>query len=385
MQIDVHPFDPLAIHIDVPGITFSPEYTFLTNDARADTSLPAHEFFHSVQWSYQQACPKLDPLQVTNGWDMHEDLRWYMESTADWAQQEVVNSPTYMGPIRTYLGTPWQRIDTRPEFSNASFAYSPLLPFYLIERVSPGKSKDIIRSTWEEYQLSGNCGGILPVLDTVLQGQNPSRRIADIFSDYTERNYFVDYDRQTDFRGQLPPEHDAVLNIDLPYRPGHRREYVNNQTVVVQGPPGNYAGSQVQRLGSTYTEFANGFNNSIGRALSIDIDVEVRIDNSALPDVKFWVISSYDPAYAYTLVPTQLQVVDSNPFYWHYKAHAVIANFDRANWVAVAVTDPNRFRDSDHPLTYNYSASIVQPTPTSTPTNTPTSTGTPTSTSTPTP
>ena len=102
------------------GITFSPQYTFITNDVTGidgytPDSLAAHEFFHASQWMYQQACPQINLLQITTAWWNHEDLRWWMEATADWAQQEAIPTDTaYAGPIVSYLNRSWQHMDTDP-------------------------------------------------------------------------------------------------------------------------------------------------------------------------------------------------------------------------------------------------------------------------------
>lgn len=192
-QVFVVPINVPIIGPLSPAITFSPEYAFMTNDARSDAAIPAHEFFHAIQWTYQQTCPRFDLLQVTSTWYDNEDLRWWMEATATWAQRQAVPADrTYINPIRTYLNLPWQHTDTRLITERSDFGYSPLFPFYLIERVAAGNN-GMIRATWEEYQRSGNCGAMKPVIQRVLGTQNPPTTIERIFPDYTEANYFLAY------------------------------------------------------------------------------------------------------------------------------------------------------------------------------------------------
>ena len=57
-------------------------------------ALEEHEFFHAVQWTYQRACPQISLLQITTAWWRYEDLRWWMEATAVWAQHKPIPSVT---------------------------------------------------------------------------------------------------------------------------------------------------------------------------------------------------------------------------------------------------------------------------------------------------
>ena len=53
---------------------------------------------------------------------LDEPLRWWMEATAEWAQQVAVsNDSSYIGFISGYLNSTWQRLYTRPPLGVAVF------------------------------------------------------------------------------------------------------------------------------------------------------------------------------------------------------------------------------------------------------------------------
>ena len=350
--------------VNIPGITFSPEYTFVTTDARIDAAvLAAHEFFHAVQWRYQQACPRIDLLQITKAWWNFEDLRWWMEATAAWAQREAVQQDrSYIDYIRAYLSKPWQHMDSRPLQGDDGFSYSALFPFYLIELVAGGNTA-IIRTTWEAYQRSGNCRAMKPVLQRVLGAQNPPTTMEHIFPDYTEANYFLAYANEVEFRMVLPPDAQG-----RPFRPNHWEHEMNDQRVFVQGPDPAFEGKTVERLGATYIEFRNGFGNTIGRNLAIEANVEV-FDSAILPVVRIWAIRQHSP-YQFDSIPVNVQPNGRQGQRYLYTARARVLNFGRYRWVTLGFTHTPSTGQTR--LTYTYSASVSQPTPTPTTTFTPT-------------
>jgi hypothetical protein len=174
-----------------PGVTLPPGVIFLDqNYTPTLQALAAHEYFHFIQWSYQQSCMTSVPgytLQIPSNWHFQEDLRWWMEATAQWAQHESIPSDkSYAGPVKNYSAKPWQYLYFRPEATDPdNYAYSVLFPFYLIEHSGAGNSgKDIVKATWEQYQDTGSCGAMLPVLDMVLQIQTQLGSVTQIFPDY---------------------------------------------------------------------------------------------------------------------------------------------------------------------------------------------------------
>jgi len=337
-------------------------------------ALGAHEYFHAVQWSYQQTCMSPMPssiLQWPRAWFNNEDVRWWMEATADWAQREAVTTDrSYIDPIGTYLGRPWQHMDTRPVRSTDNFAYSPLFPYYLVEQLGVGK--DIIRTTWEKYRDKGNCGSLITVLQLWVLPEN--RKMEQIFPDYAEANYFLQYANENEFR--TAPAHDLGIN----YRPASDQRTLGDQNPSVTGPQPQYGGRLIQYLGAGYVEFGKNFGvPNLGRRLSIRVTLSV-FNPSTSPVVKLWVVTQVAPPRSSTTIVPQVRWVRQNPSgYDEYVAEATVPNFDndQLQWVAMEVVYPQTNpQTGGSMLSWRYQADVIAPTPT--PTRTPTSTSTPT-------
>lgn len=294
--------------VTISGITFPlpagaltlPSNIFMPNGFNVDlSSVAAHEFFHSIQWTYQP-CWTMVPVSINmifigywafpTGWPNNEDLRWWMESTAQWAQHETFqNDASYTDHIPAHFNQPWIHMDTRPVEGGTGIPYSPLFPFYLIEKLNPGQiNKDFIRSTWAQYQSNGNCGPMKPVLDSLLpQG----KKIADIFPDYAEANYFLGYPPPPDIRMDLRTRQ-PLLPQD--FRPVFDSAFFNDMKLGFAGP-NNYAGSSIERLGAAYVEFTKGFSQpNLGRSLDIAVQIPVR-DPSKPPIVRVWIVDNNFP------------------------------------------------------------------------------------------
>jgi hypothetical protein len=377
-QVYVVPIEALGPR----GITFL-EYTLITNDANLPTpqsiversALAAHEFFHAAQWRYQQACPRLDPLPLTRAWFFNEDLRWWMEATATWAQREAVPADTsYTSFIPDHLNNPWIRMDTRPIQGGTGIPYSPLFPFYLIEKLNAGQvNQDIIRSTWAQYQSTGNCGAMKPVIDSVLP---PNRKIANIFPDYAEANYFLAYPPPPDIRADLR-SHNPQIPQD--FRPVSEQRDLNEQIQFVTGPTGNIGGGIIQPLATAYTEFRNRFvSTDQGRALKLTVNIRV-INPSVAPVVRVWTIGNNFPPPP-NAIPVGLPVRLTNQGYT-WTGSITIPNFDSSalQWVGMQVVNP---QTSGTNLAWDYRGEIIAPTPTPVLTNTLTATPASTATST---
>jgi hypothetical protein len=371
------PYQVYAVPIEMlgpAGIAF-PEYTLMTNNATLPnaqavterSALAAHEFFHAVQWRYQQACPRLDPLPFNWAWFFNEDLRWWMESTATWAQHEAIPTDvTYTSFIPEHLNHPWIRMDTRPIQGGTGISYSPLFPFYLVQKLNPGQvNKDIIRRTWTQYQAVGNCGPMKPVIDSVLP---PNKKIAHIFPDYTEANYFLAYPPPPDIRADL-----RANNPQIPqnFRPVSDQRDLNERTLFVNGPTNNIGGGVIQPLATAYTEFRNRFaSRDLGRALKITVNIRV-INPSASPAVRVWTIGNNFPPPP-TAVPVGLPVRLTNQGYT-WTGSITIQNLDSSalQWVGMQVVNP---QTNGTNLAWAYHAEVIAPTPTPVSTHTPTAT-----------
>jgi len=347
------------------------------------SALAAHEFFHAAQWRYQQACPRLDPLPFTWAWFFNEDLRWWMEATATWAQQEAIQGDTsYAAYIPNHLNESWRRMDTRNQFnlppfpSDNAIAYSTLFPFYLIEKLQPGQiNKDIIRQTWAQYQQTGNCGPMKPVIDSILpQGQ----KMSNIFPNFAEANYFLAYPAPPDIRGAL-----QARNWPQDIRPAHDPANLSEQTLAVAGPNNPpYGGTYIEPLGAAYVEFTNNFGPSQkDKGRSLRVTVNIPTSNLPIPPVvKVWTITQFPvpPNSAPIVAPIQLSYQNGA-----YTGVVTISNFDASQVLRVGMVVTNPQTSGSSFSNWNYQAQIIAPTPT--PTSTPSFTPAPSATSTPTP
>ncbi|MBI4675496.1 MAG: hypothetical protein HY741_27955 [Chloroflexi bacterium] len=355
--------------IGQPGITIPPGVLYFDHQyAPTLGALAAHEFFHTVHWTYPQSCMTSIPgtiFQLPEHWfrDENEDLRWWMEATAQWAQHEAVGADQdYAVPVAVYLQKPWQHIYYRPVSGDPErFSYSVLFPFYLIEHSGAGNGgRDIIRATWQQYQTTGNCGPMLPVLDAVLGNQTPLGSVRQTFPAYTEANYFLSYQQQADFRqvsGGAP-------NADV--RPNPELRTLDNNSLAVSGPAPTFGGTQVERLAASYIDLRNGFNpaQSVGRRLDITVDI---YRNPLLPapttgTVKIWTINTWTPPTAtYTTIQPILQDMGLSGLNRHYRATVSIPNFDTTDHVTIVFTNTENSLLSPN---FSYSASISPQTPT---------------------
>lgn len=382
---------PIYIPLSASAITL-PSYMFMSNgfgDGLAE--LAAHEFFHAVQWEYQQACiqtyvvplPSQPPLpqrfaniQMSRAWVDFEDVRWWMESTADWAEQEpfrnIVNPlplpqqrfDGYIPPIRTYLLRPWQHMDSRPSQGDDGFSYSPLFPFYLIDRMgAPNNGKDIIKSTWERYRNDGTCGSMKTAINNVLP---TGSKLSNIFPDYTEANYFLMYANANEFRNIPPPPGLPARGLGDNFRPrADAPSILSEQLLNVIGPSNQYGGNTVDNLGAAYVEFAKNFQNrNLGRRLSIRVRITVsNLPNRPDPSVKIWTVTqAAPPVSAAPLVPpVHLESCTTTiGGICTYTVAAIIPNFDsdQVQWVGMMVTDPETRPSS---MSWHYEADALSP------------------------
>lgn len=351
-----------------PAITYT-NHTVISPSWRDDlAAVAAHEYFHAIQWNYQQACPVANtygrlPGPLSQAWYDNEDLRWWMEATAQWAQHEAIPTDvSYTAVIPDHLNNSWIHMDTRPIWGGTGIPYSPLFPFYLIEKLNPGQvDKDIIRNTWAQYGSNGNCGPIKPVIDSVLpQG----RKMSNIFPAYAEANYFLAYPPPPDIRADLRAN---APQIPPDFRPASDKPILDERTSFVTGPAGNIGGGVIEPLAAGYVEFNNGFNSKDkGRALRIAVNVRV-INPSVTPAVRVWTIGNNFPP-APNAAPAGLPVPLTNQGN-NWRGSITIQNFDSGalQWVGMQIVNPQTAGTN---LVWDYRAEIIAPTPTPTSTRT---------------
>ncbi len=333
------------------GILFASD---LQMPSPAMEAMAAHEFFHQVQWKYfGLSCPSYPlgaPWFVNDAWWNNEDVRWWMEASAQWAQHEVYsNDSTYFESIAAYLNNPWTHLDTRPREGGTAFPYgSVLFPIYLSERLPAHGA--LIKTTWERYsQLNNGCGTMMPALQSALQTQ--STTMGQIFPAFSEANYSLAYQNQADFR--------TVLRDGPNYRPNPESAPLDDQALTTTGPVKRDGRESIEHLGAAYVEFQNLFPQPpIGRALTVTVDLYVN-NPSADPVVKLWAVSTWNPptVISKTITP-YFQLAETITPTKHYVAKAGVPGFDSYQWVAMDLVNP---QTSGSAMTYTYSAGVVPP------------------------
>lgn len=360
---------PLHLIPGSPGLS-PPDAIFFDNNIPLSTgsiggdppdlfvkALAAHEFFHSVQWMYfPSVCPKFPapeaPWNLPSSWQLLEDVRWWMEASAQWAQQRVYpdDKSYYHSVLSNFLERPWQHLDTRPKSLTdplSNFPYGTVLfPTYLTEKLD--SSGGIIRVSWEKYSQRLDCGSIMPALQEALLTRGTS--VEPTFPRFAEANYLLDYTKRSDFL--------SAERISRAFDDRADRQSLSEQLPSVAGPGSTYGGRTVERLGTAYIEFNNRFANPpIGRALTITVDIFVS-NATADPVVKLWAVKQYTPTLDVTVITPQFSLVEQIGSGRHYVAKAGIPGFDSYERVGMAVINP---QVSGASLNYTYSAGVVPP------------------------
>ena len=317
--------------------------------------LVAHEFFHIVQWNYfPSACALLgDPFGILLSWIIHEDVRWWMEPTAKWAQHMVTGDTDksyYHAYLSNFMERPWQHLDTRPISPLdplIAFPYGTVLfPIYLTERLD--SSGGIIRVSWEKYSQGLVCGSMEPALQSALQTRGTT--VEPTFPRFVEANYLLSYQKRADFL--------TAARMDEVFLRRSDSRTLDTQVTSVVGPLPSYGGQRIERLGAAYVEFNNRFANPpIGRALTITVDIFVS-NATTDPVIKLWAVKQYTPTLDVTVITPQFRLVEQIGSGRHYVAKAGIPGFDSYERVGMAIINP---QVSGASLNYTYSAGVVPP------------------------
>ncbi|MBI4786323.1 MAG: exo-alpha-sialidase [Chloroflexi bacterium] len=346
---------PIHLRSSVPAM--SPRSLILFDNSMHVANVQvtaAHEFFHIVQWQYfgnEITCPGIlsDFIwAMPRAWQNYDDVRWWMEATAQWAQHEVYgNDQSYFAFISSYLNQPWTHLDTSPKLI-PNFAYgSVLFPIYLSERMPAGR--DVVRAAWSRYvQMNNACGPMMPALQSALQTQNTT--MEQVFPSFSGANYTLDYQNQNQFRNT------PIIGVGPDFRPNPWSHSLNDQTLAVSGPVRTDGGQQIEHLAATYIEVRNDFVGSIGRTLTVTVDIYIPGPN---PGVKLWAVKQFTPTLDATMITPNLEMLGWVGGNQHYVARATVLNFDSYKWVAMALVNP--LTSGSSAMTYTYSAGVVPP------------------------
>lgn len=278
------------------GITF-PDQMYIARDqpyngdpnAPIDwlrTQLGAHELYHTVQYTYMGY-----PL-VT--WALSEEVRWWMEATAEWAQPHVYSQDgTYPKLLDNLLANPHLSMVQR-SFSEANHAYgSFIFATFLEEQVANGIAA-IIQQTWERYRVNPNADMLAAIEEVLTQNYNTNLR--DVFPEFARLNYFMN---QGTYDAVVPQAYPNVQDLGslqnnwalwrifrdrLPQNDPRRNSPNDTAAVVVVGPinqqanlyPINGNTPNIDHLGVTYVEFrTSNLNLQPGNTADLELMITI--------------------------------------------------------------------------------------------------------------
>jgi hypothetical protein len=295
----------------------------------------AHEYFHLVQWSYQSTCTSFGLHNgITDAWFNNDDLRSWMEATATWAQHVVYPTDTsHFGLVRTYLDSPWKRLDYHYLWDTAPAYGRFIFPTYLAERFQ----NDSIRQTWARYQQVGNCRNIIPAIDQVVN-------LGQVFPDFVRTNYFLDYAEENAIRSNA--------QIGANYRPfraerplDHVNTVFNNNARLPRDANGN--GVTIDHLGAAYLDFTRVLSQP-NQSLIFEVTLYT---NGSTPAANVYAITQYSPTVYSVITTTTLSQVSST----QWRLSGGVANFANYEQVTVVVYNPGLTPSSDG-ITFDYRA-----------------------------
>jgi len=313
----------------------------------------AHEFFHTLQWTY------VPNALIT--WATSEELRWWMEATAQWAQAKVYpQDGSYAASLDTLMREPYR---TMP--SDRSAYGSFIFATFLEQKVA--NSETIVRQIWERYRTN-NGGNMTTAIEQVLRNQYGTN-LPNEFPRFTWHNYFMNsgtYDIQVTgvytnpttlppaFTGpqwQLFRSH--LLGDRKNWQAGNAGVLVDRvgqtESYPIEGPaPGKPF--LVENLGAAYIEF---FPTTLplNRAADLTITLSLNVyTGGSEPRVSILPI----PNFSATPHPPNnfvTPVIIPESTYLIYRYTRTVNNFHQLNRVAVIVSSAGSVSTA-HPFSY---------------------------------
>ncbi len=347
---------PFAQHTG--GITF-PDQMYIARDqpyfpdpnAPIDwlrSQLGAHELYHTIQWTYIS-----NPIGT---WLTSEELRWWMEATAEWAQPHVYDQDGQYPKFSDYLLSNPHLSMVQRSLSEGTRAYgSFIFATFLEEQIANGNHV-VIQQTWERYGTNPNAGMLTAIENVLVQNYNTSFR--DAFPEFARLNYFMNqgtYDFvppngvYTDTRnlGSLQNNWPLWRIFREKLAPDIRDHPNDTAAVPVEGPinePANLFPIQaeataIDHLGVTYIEFRTS-NLNLQPGASADLELTITIPERAglvslhRPRVSVISIQDFDgvPHPGNQFIQPQTNGAD-------LEYTTIIQNFQRNNRVVVIVSN----------------------------------------------
>ena len=349
------------------GITFSRN---LTAAPRFNPGWPidaqrvsaAHEYFHTVQYTYLPASCELGGIPLCF------DEFWWQEATADWAEHKVYeNAGWYPGRLDKLLGSPDSMVTA---FDNKKYG-SFILATFLEQKVA--NSDVVIRRTWEERTTQSN---MLTAIDRTLRDYYSTNLEAE-FPKFTWYNYFLNSNTYTptvtvyiDWRNVTGnPSSQPEWQLFRRWLDQSRQDFDNNAGVLAEqvlfdptrlsksGP--SQIPNTIDPLGAAYIEFfQQGLIIPIGGHVDLNFTVTIpggaSIPSTDRPQVSVLPVAGDFNVDVHPPNNFINPVADPNTRNLTYAwASSSFANYRR---VAVIISNPSR---NVGRITFNYSSSIV--------------------------
>jgi hypothetical protein len=368
---------PLPFVNPVPRLAIAlPERIFFNRGNQYNPSQPldtlrvtsAHEFFHAVQWTYVPNAP----ISGQGGtWVTNQELRWWMEATAQWAQQKVyAQDGTYPVDLDALLREPYRSLAAPDSLiSDPRWYGSFIFATFLQQKVA--NSEAIVRQTWERYRAN-NGGSMLTAIEQVLQNQYATN-LTNEFPKFTWHNYFMNagtYDIQvTNVYTNLETLQPAFTGPQWQLFRSHLREGRDNWQVgnagvaiidqVVQfpvnGPPTGKPDA-IASLGAAYLEF---YPTNLSPGITADLNIAITIPSGAMlpiedrPRVSVMAIASFGatphPSNDFIQPTTHVGSLD-------LRYNRLVTNFKSLDRVVVIISNISPTVGN---VPYRYSANIV--------------------------
>jgi hypothetical protein len=168
-------------------VAYTTTQTFPLDPLRGEVA--NHELFHALQWTYVPSACRMGG-QLCN-WGTQEELRWWMEATARWAEPKAyTQSASYPMWLDNWLGEPYRSMVGPGRKADAAVLFARYLEDKVAKPRDPANAHTIIQKTWQVYSDTRGSN-MLTAIDQTLQRSEYGTTLANEFPEFTWNNYFM--------------------------------------------------------------------------------------------------------------------------------------------------------------------------------------------------
>ncbi len=362
------------------GVQYNP-----ANEIDEMRSLLAHELYHTATWPLvPNACPGGIGGQGCT-YALTEDLRWWMEATATWAQPKVhPQDGSYVLGLSPVLVTkPFTRLTSHFPFFADDKAYgSFILATYLEKKIArqqnPANAAVIVLQVWQYFHDHG--GDIVTAIDQVLQQPEYNTSFREMFPEFAWTNYFLNAGTYTDqvrafsnvnavqglvdgaewelFRDRLGRVNPSIAGVGVLNKP----MLPNSQ---ISGPGGSETRT-IEHLGILYLEFVRDQNWPANTPANLSLSIRL-VGAASLQDA-----ANRPRVSVIAIQPNTFAVSPHQPNFFvapnltneDLIYETTINGFDDMDRIAVIISNFAGFDlspDSGFPIFYTYEAQVLPP------------------------